>query len=894
MPCLVCPTTRHHSVVAGGTLKDGSSGNLGFLLGSLASTTVNSGATLDLTNSTFPGIRNLRGAGSVVIGADPFPGAPALAIGADAGTAQEFSGVISGPGSLEIFTVPGGPPNVPGRVILSGENTYGGNTYICDCTELQIGNGGTTGSIPGNVFNAGVLIFNRSNTYVFNGVIADDPSLPGSPGKVIQAGTGTTVLTAANTYTGGTTISAGTLQLGNGGTTGSIVGDVVNNGTFAINRSDDFIFAGLISGSGDFRKLGNGYTMLTADNTFTGVTTIEGGTLQLGHGNNSGMVAGNVVNNGRLIFARADDLTFGGLISGSGEVLQNGINVVTLTANNTYTGGTRIEGGGVLRLGTTNALPVGGPLFVGVVGTFDLANFNQTIGDLSGTGAITLGSGTLTAAGAGTSTFAGGISGTGSLIKANTGTLILSGVNTYTGPTTVNAGSLIVNGSIVSPATVNAGGLLGGTGTLGSTTINGGTLSPGNSIGTVTVAGNLTFVGAGNYLVEVSPAAADRTNVTGTATLTGTVRATFGPGTYVPGTSYTILSAGTRSGTFSAIEQTNLPALRASLEYTATDVLLTIKAFNIAGVSGLSGNQQSVANTIQSAFNTAGTLPTPFFTLASLPNGSLQNALTQASGEIATGAAAAGFQSMDLFLNLMLDPFLETRLADGSLQGRALGFAPEQQTTLPAAMSAYAGLPTKAPPRASFDQRWTVWGAAAGASDSTRAMPLPAAAPSTCAAESSRPASTIASRPTRSWALRSRAARKRSASTRSRPPAAAAPCRAASTARRASATRISPPPPPTAGTMSRPSATWRSPACSTASPPTTARTRSAAGSRAAIGSPQASASASRPTRRCRRSACRRRTTTRSTAPASWRLRSTMRARAGMTRAANSARAPITA
>jgi autotransporter-associated beta strand protein len=709
------PDTTASFVVAGGTLKDGSGGNLGSLLGSLASTTVNSGVTLDLANSVFPSIRNLRGAGSVVIGADPVPGAAALSIGADPGTAQEFSGVISGPGSLEVFTVPGGPPNVPGRVILSGENTYGGNTYICDCTELQIGNGGTTGSIPGNVFNAGVLIFNRSNTYVFNGVIADDPSLPGSPGKVIQAGTGTTVLTAANTYTGGTTISGGTLQLGNGGASGSIVGDVLNNATLAFNRSDSYTFGGTISGSGAVQQNGTGTTILTADNTYTGGTTINAGTLQLGNAGTTGSIVGNVVNNGSLVFLRSNNLTFSGVISGTGAVSQNGTGVVTLTANNSYTGGTNIGGGSVLQLGVNNALPVGGALMIFGAGTFDLANFNQTVGALSGTGAITLGSGTLTVAGAGTSTYAGVISGSGSLVKANTGTLILSGVNTYTGPTTVNAGSLIVNGSIVSAATVNAGGLIGGTGTLGSTTINGGTLSPGNSIGTIAVAGNLTFVGAGNYLVEVSPAAADRTNVSGTATLTGTVRATFGPGTYIPGTSYTILSAGVRSGEFSAIEQIGLPALRASLEYTATDVLLRIKTFNIAGVAGLSGNQQSVANTIQSAFNTAGTLPTPFFTLASLPNGSLQNALSQASGEIATGAAAAGFQSMDLFLNLMLDPFLETRLADGSLQGRALGFAPEQQTTLPAAMSAYAGLPIKAPPRASFEQRWTVWGAAAGA-----------------------------------------------------------------------------------------------------------------------------------------------------------------------------------
>ena len=69
-------------------------------------------------------------------------------------------------------------------------------------------------------------------------------------GSVIQAGTGTTILTGDSSYTGGTTISAGTLQLGDGGTTGSILGDVADNGTLAFDRSDTVAFPGVISGSG--------------------------------------------------------------------------------------------------------------------------------------------------------------------------------------------------------------------------------------------------------------------------------------------------------------------------------------------------------------------------------------------------------------------------------------------------------------------------------------------------------------------------------------------------------------------------------------------------------------------------------------------------------------------
>src|SRR4030095_4669051 len=110
---------------------------------------------------------------------------------------------------------------------------------------LQLGTGGTSGSIVGDVVNNGIFAINRSDAFTFGGVIS-------GAGAFQQLGTGSTILTAANSYTGGTTISSGTLQLGSGGTGGSIVGDVINNGTFPINRSDAFTFGGVNSGAGAF------------------------------------------------------------------------------------------------------------------------------------------------------------------------------------------------------------------------------------------------------------------------------------------------------------------------------------------------------------------------------------------------------------------------------------------------------------------------------------------------------------------------------------------------------------------------------------------------------------------------------------------------------------------
>jgi fibronectin-binding autotransporter adhesin len=132
------------------------------------------------------------------------------------------------------------------------------------------------------------------------------------------------VLTGRNTYTGGTTITAGTLQLGNGATTGSILGNVVNNSVFAINRSDIFTFGGLISGTGSFEQRGTGTTIFTSANTYTGGTTISAGMLQLGNGGASGSIPGNVVDNSVFASNRSDAFTFGGVISGTGTFQQLG------------------------------------------------------------------------------------------------------------------------------------------------------------------------------------------------------------------------------------------------------------------------------------------------------------------------------------------------------------------------------------------------------------------------------------------------------------------------------------------------------------------------------------------------------------------------------------------
>jgi uncharacterized protein with beta-barrel porin domain len=187
-----------------------------------------------------------------------------------------------------------------------------------------------------------------------------------------------------------------------------------------------------------------------------------------------------------------------------------------------------------------------------------------------------------------------------------------------------------------------------------------------------------------------------------------------------PNKSYDILHAtGGLGGTsFSGVSVNNF---NASLSYTATDAFLTLSPALGSGTA-LNQNQQNVATALNNFFNTGGALPQTFLNLFGLTGGALGNALSQLDGEAATGAERGAFQIMTQFLGLMLDPFVDGR--GGGFGGGAIGFAPEQQATLPPDIAlAYASILTKAPPQPSFDQRWTAWGTAYGGSNRANGDP---------------------------------------------------------------------------------------------------------------------------------------------------------------------------
>lgn len=392
-----------------------------------------------------------------------------------------------------------------GTLTLTAANSYAGGTVI-EAGTLQLGNGGASGSVVGDVVNDGMLAFNRADSLMFTGTISGG-------GGIHQMGAGTTVLTAANTYTGGTTIAAGTLQLGNGGTSGSLVGGVVNDGLLAFNRSDSMAFAGAITGSGGVDQVGSGATVLTADNSYIGGTRISAGTLQLGDGGTSGRIVGNVVNDGTLAFNRSDSVTFAGAISGGGGVHLVGSGTTVLTGANSYAGGTTISSGTLQIASDTN-------LGAGTGGITLDAGTLATTADLTSSRAVVLADAGILFAASGT-TFAlnGQVSGPGALTKDGSGTLLLAGNSAgYTGDARVAAGTLMVDGVLGGALDIQAAGRLEGNGQVGGV-VHTGTIAPGHGgIGTLTIAGDYAGNG-GALLIETALAGdgspTDRLSVTG-------------------------------------------------------------------------------------------------------------------------------------------------------------------------------------------------------------------------------------------------------------------------------------------------------------------------------------------------------------------------------------------
>ncbi|ELN8357525.1 autotransporter-associated beta strand repeat-containing protein, partial [Salmonella enterica subsp. enterica serovar Derby] len=370
------------------------------------------------------------------------------------------------------------------------------------------------------------------DSFTVNTVLENVDANSGWNGQSLtKTGAGTLILNAENTYTGGTTISEGTLVANNVEALGT--GNVTDNATLELNTGGDFDNA--ISGSGQVVKSGDKTLTLSGANSYTGGTTISGGTLVAT--NVEALGSGDVTDNATLELNTGG--TFDNVISGSGQVVKSGDEMLTLSGANSYTGGTTISGGtlvasNVEALGsgdvTDNAtleLNTGGDFDNAISGSGQVVKSGDDALTLSGnnsyTGGTLISDGTLVASnvealGSGDVTndavlelntggdFDNAISGSGQVVKSGDKTLTLSGANSYTGGTTISGGTLVASnvealgsGDITDNATLelNTGGdfdnaisgsgqvvksgdetlTLSGTNTYtGGTTISGGTL----------------------------------------------------------------------------------------------------------------------------------------------------------------------------------------------------------------------------------------------------------------------------------------------------------------------------------------------------------------------------------------------------------------------------------
>lgn len=392
---------RGTTQIVGGTLAVSSDSNLGATDAVGPGILFNTGGILEtIATLTTPRLITLAGAGTLLT---------------DPSTILTVSGNIVGSGPLT--------KDGAGTVILTGTNSYTNGTVVVNGT-LQ---GSTPASIQGNILlstETSNVTFNQVTTGTFSGNIS-------GAGSLTSIGTAMLILTNANSYTNGTTVTKGILQ----GNASSLQGNILNNAQVNFDQVGTGTYSGVMSGYGAFMKLNTGTVILTGANTYSGGTTVLMGNLSVSSDGNLGAPTGALVLNaqGGLEATASFTITRTVNLTGPGTIDVTGGNTLTMM---------RITGPGSLTKGYPGTLILGGTMdYRGgtVVSQGVLQGNTITI-----QGSV-IDNGTLVFDQVGTGTYDNVISGTGSMIKQNAGTVILgdtNGSNSYSGGTFVTGGTL--------------------------------------------------------------------------------------------------------------------------------------------------------------------------------------------------------------------------------------------------------------------------------------------------------------------------------------------------------------------------------------------------------------------------------------------------------------------
>ncbi len=595
--------TSTTSLTIDGAIRDGASS---------ASLTITNSAVILTGNNTYSGGTNVSG-GTLTASSISLPGNGTVTLTNSSSLIfnQTVSGtvpaIITGNGTL---TKQGA-----GTLTLSGVNSYNGLTTVSGGT-LVIG----SLNLPGNLALAGnttSVVFNQTVTGTYTSQIT-------GTGAVVKQGAGELTVNNSNPYTGGTTISAGTLTINNianiGGNSNPLVLDggtlktawvgspfvfisspitvTTNNG--AVNTVGGFLdlSGSTITGPRSVLTVTGGGTTTVSSALVTGLGgfVINSGTLAVNTNLASTLVANNfTINAGALLQINAVTATISaipaGLVFGGANPSTVSPSNLSATLSGLITGNGTISFNGAGTLTLSNALNTFTGTFSAGAGSTILGDSSTIHGNVNSSGNITFNQTT-------DGTFGGNITGGGAIFKQGSANLTVT--SSTSSAFNLQAGSLFLGNGTVGTTTVSAGSLLGGNGNVGGNLFNSGTLSPGFSPGTINVTGSYTQAPGSILVIQLaSPVSFDKLIITGAATLGGTLQVDT-LGGYVPATGQTFvfLTAASVTGTFNAV--TGSAALLATVLYHPADVTLAFTQVPFASFA-LTPNQFAVATAAQAS-----------------------------------------------------------------------------------------------------------------------------------------------------------------------------------------------------------------------------------------------------------------------------------------------------